>query len=780
MDNIVSHRWEAYLTAVTLSAGRRQEFPRGQKVWPSFLFASARTQLLSFWFGTHSRLLIAHSRANNRPSHPPLYSCSNTQAIMPKINQVRPSSTVEADLDQTDKEVAVDMAGLANLAYTTIGDLPLLGLDKSDKHNGCTTFRCKVFEGIDEDNEKRDLYHCQGIGEKLSEVQIINSDSGADCWLGKYDGNTFVAFRGTEGTDFKDWRTNLKAEKVAYWTHTCKGTKEKNGKRHDTIKESAKKHEIQIPEVNSEVVCHEGNLTQFVSLLDPLTKFLKKENPSNLYITGHSLGGALSSLSCLYLSYVLPNCNIRVYTFGAPRSGSDAYNKAIHGRQRIVASYRFQGNYDPVPHSNSLGPWCGLCGNWVRHIPGGGKRVGNQLAEGEYTLRYKRVIKTDDMKNKNMYWKFTKVFVWFLFDAGSALSFHSQDLYVDKISHEWSLTGEGKYDKWKKEEILDPPILAQAYIFISSFVNVNVAWISLKAAAIMTYDFIWYLVDWDSNDPEIIRCVRAADSCDSMSSDPFGGYGGAVANSSHSCPPTPGWSYLGMEVAQACCPEANEKGAYTCSTDYEKIGYTWLAEKPYTMPYCIHNTTTCIDLKYCAGYSQLNGPECDPENSVCINTPSSTILFAVLICLYLAFAFTLRIVYANLVKLCPGKCKPKYKRTGICSKRKMGTKEFKREVNKGARQTEVADLVVKIYLYYTIVSNEVLEFLDEFLAAGCLDEQGTNMFIEMSVSAQEIYYTVRIFMYLKIGGILILLVKYWGDPPNRQVKKGGRIHYWWT
>ena len=40
---------------------------------------------------------------------------------------------------------------------------------------------------------------------------------------------------------------------------------------------------------------------------------------------------------------------------------------------------------------------------------------------------------------------------------------------------------------------------------------------------------------------------------------------------------------------------------------------------------------------------------------------------------------------------------------------------------------------MKIYLYYTIVSNEVLEFLDEFLAAGCLDEQGTDMFVEIYV-----------------------------------------------
>lgn len=71
----------------------------------------------------------------------------------------------------------------------------------------------------------------------------------------------------------------------------------------------------------------------------------KAERP--IWVTGHSLGGALALMAaCLLERATLPAC--QVYTFGAPMVGNaaaaDAFNKQIAGR-----IFRYVDSVDPIP-----------------------------------------------------------------------------------------------------------------------------------------------------------------------------------------------------------------------------------------------------------------------------------------------------------------------------------------------------------------------------------------------------------------------------------------------
>ena len=49
-------------------------------------------------------------------------------------------------------------------------------------------------------------------------------------------------------------------------------------------------------------------------------------HPNYAIVTsGHSLGGSLSSLAAVSMKYNFPNNAVRMYTYGQPRTGNDAY-----------------------------------------------------------------------------------------------------------------------------------------------------------------------------------------------------------------------------------------------------------------------------------------------------------------------------------------------------------------------------------------------------------------------------------------------------------------------
>ena len=123
-----------------------------------------------------------------------------------------------------------------------------------------------------------------------------------------------VSFRGTENE--QDWMTNLQYSLTPVdFPQTER--KEPTGK------------------------VHQGFLNAFRSVKDQIDRYLPCAEGLPIFITGHSLGGALATLGAAHLSgWGLAAC----YTFGAPRVG----NKVFASRLRTPV-YRVVNPLDPVP-----------------------------------------------------------------------------------------------------------------------------------------------------------------------------------------------------------------------------------------------------------------------------------------------------------------------------------------------------------------------------------------------------------------------------------------------
>ncbi|WP_244935627.1 lipase family protein [Paenibacillus glycanilyticus] len=77
-----------------------------------------------------------------------------------------------------------------------------------------------------------------------------------------------------------------------------------------------------------------------------LIEQLPVEKP--LFITGHSLGGALATLAALDIAVNTPFTAPIVYTFGAPRVGDTRFVKLYNNT--VETHWRLQNEYDIVPH----------------------------------------------------------------------------------------------------------------------------------------------------------------------------------------------------------------------------------------------------------------------------------------------------------------------------------------------------------------------------------------------------------------------------------------------
>ena len=123
-----------------------------------------------------------------------------------------------------------------------------------------------------------------------------------------------VSFRGTENE--QDWKTNLRYSLTPVDSLQAE------------VRESAGK-------------VHQGFLDAFRSVRGQVDRYLPCAEGLPIFITGHSLGGALATLGAAYLSgWGLAAC----YTFGAPRVG----NKGFSGSLRTPV-YRVVNPLDPVP-----------------------------------------------------------------------------------------------------------------------------------------------------------------------------------------------------------------------------------------------------------------------------------------------------------------------------------------------------------------------------------------------------------------------------------------------
>ena len=135
---------------------------------------------------------------------------------------------------------------------------------------------------------------------------------------GPYDGDAIIAIRGTKMTSGHDWGTNLQIG----------------------LKGSA----------NGQTV-HAGFQRTFSLLRPQLKKFLdewrKNSKTGTVHCIGHSLGGALATLTTDWVATSSYSNNVKLYTFGAPRVGLSGFASA--NTNRINDIYRCTHGADVVP-----------------------------------------------------------------------------------------------------------------------------------------------------------------------------------------------------------------------------------------------------------------------------------------------------------------------------------------------------------------------------------------------------------------------------------------------
>ena len=78
-----------------------------------------------------------------------------------------------------------------------------------------------------------------------------------------------------------------------------------------------------------------------------------RREPSRVFVTGHSLGGALATLAALDIAQDYSSVEVTMYNFGSPRVGdwgfAEHYNGIVEDSHRVVAAW------DGVPHLPPLG-----------------------------------------------------------------------------------------------------------------------------------------------------------------------------------------------------------------------------------------------------------------------------------------------------------------------------------------------------------------------------------------------------------------------------------------
>jgi len=93
---------------------------------------------------------------------------------------------------------------------------------------------------------------------------------------------------------------------------------------------------------------HAGFNETWKSFSTEIRGFLQGRNPSTIHCVGHSLGGALATLNADLLSSIGAG-QVKLYTFGCPRTGVIPFSRALTRRVGSANIHRVFHHSDPVP-----------------------------------------------------------------------------------------------------------------------------------------------------------------------------------------------------------------------------------------------------------------------------------------------------------------------------------------------------------------------------------------------------------------------------------------------
>ena len=211
----------------------------------------------------------------------------------------------------------------------------------------------------------------------------------------------FFDCRPIEGTQAYFWRP-LKGQKHAFVVF--RGTSE--------IKDAIDDIDVRRAELGQDKLgakVHMGFYSQYMAVRDALMESLTTHEGEfdEVYVMGHSLGGALATLAAPDIATVLPDKRVHCHTFGSPRVGDDAFVKYFDGK--VSSCWRVFNQEDPVrlvPMSHRF-----------KHVSGG-------------------LCISDDLamfsEREDMPWYLRPVFGFMMLDFKGLIKDHDCDLYIDR------------------------------------------------------------------------------------------------------------------------------------------------------------------------------------------------------------------------------------------------------------------------------------------------------------------------------------------------------------
>lgn len=105
-------------------------------------------------------------------------------------------------------------------------------------------------------------------------------------------------------------------------------------------------------QTGSQILIHDGFYSIYTQVRDTIYNSLLSlpNSVKTLYISGHSLGGALANLLALDVGSNLARYqDIRVYTYASPRVGNPAFAKTLSSLSNITQFYQIRNEDDVVP-----------------------------------------------------------------------------------------------------------------------------------------------------------------------------------------------------------------------------------------------------------------------------------------------------------------------------------------------------------------------------------------------------------------------------------------------
>ena len=227
--------------------------------------------------------------------------------------------------------------------------------------------------GLNETRKEAFLYLCNGAphGKILKFISCQETDLQVGITISEVQKRITVVFRGSESKS--DWWYDLQVFKK---------------------------------QLDNDIYVHSGFYKQLFSVYAELEKFVLRKinnNPNyDIYITGHSLGAALSTLFG-YLLSSKTNRKITVVSFASPRVGNKEWKKDFESKENLT-HYRITNNRDIVT----------ALPMWGYHHVG----INLQLFEDCYKIHYN--------ESYNKFWEYS---IFRCFSPGD----HDCDLYYKNL-----------------------------------------------------------------------------------------------------------------------------------------------------------------------------------------------------------------------------------------------------------------------------------------------------------------------------------------------------------